>query len=160
VWAFSLKDQRSYAWLHGSGDEFQGQLAPRTKDPWWMAYVSNESGQRQVYLESFTLDGHRRGRVLVSLAGGIEPRWRGDGRELYYVATDGKMMVVDVRADFAIGPPRELFTMPSFADGSIYLPHRYDVTRDGQRFVIATRSGEPRTAPLSVIVNWQQQLGR
>ena len=70
------------------------------------------------------------------------------------------MMVVDVRADFGIGVSRELFTTPSLADGSIYLPHRYDITRDGQRFVIATRAGEQRSAPLSVIVNWQQELGR
>ncbi|HEV2201008.1 MAG TPA: protein kinase [Bryobacteraceae bacterium] len=158
LWVLSLQDKKTHAWLRSNANESQGQLAPGSANPWWMSYLSDESGRGEVYLESFTLEGRRAGRVQVSTAGGSDPRWRGDGRELYYTSADGKVMAVEIRPDFTAGPPKELFTPPPLAARTIYVPHRFGVTRDGRRFVIATRPADQQIAPLSVIVNWQGQL--
>lgn len=160
LWALSLPDKKAHAWLQSPAFESQGQLAPRTANPWWLAYRSDESGREEVYLESFTLEGRRAGRVQISTTGGRDPRWRGDGRELYYISADEKLMAVETRADFTVGSTKELFTLPPLPRGSIYLAHRFSVTRDGRRFIIATVPAHQNVAPLSVIVNWQEQLRR
>ena len=87
-------------------NENQGQFSPNGR---WVAYVSNQSGQSEVYVRGFATDfssgsASSGGSVLVSRGGGTAPRWRGDGRELFYLAPDGKMMAVDVMA--RTGVPR------------------------------------------------------
>jgi serine/threonine protein kinase len=158
LWALSLPDKKPHVWLQGPASEAQGQLAPGAAKPWWMAYTSNESGRAEVYLESFTLDGRRAGRVQISTTGGGDPRWRGDGRELYYASADEKLMAVEIRPGFAPGSAKELFALPRLAQSSIYRPHRFSVTRDGKRFLIATTPANQPIAPLSVVVNWQEEL--
>ena len=83
IYALTLPEKKSYPWVKGAASQYQGQLVPGATGPWWMAYVSNESGQPEVYLERFTLEGRRSGRARVSVDGGESPRWRADGRELY-----------------------------------------------------------------------------
>ena len=122
----------------------------------WLAYVSDESGTREVYVQRFDPDRPASGRWQVSASGGAEPRWRGDGGELYYLSLDGKMMAVAVEArggHFEAATPQPLFE--TAAESSSNIIWDYDVTRDGQRFIIAepVTGGEPR--PLTVLLNWQ-----
>ena len=99
-----------------------------------MAYVSNQSGANEVYVRGFATDfssgsASAGGATLISRGGGSAPRWRRDGRELFYLAPNGRMMAVDVKAGqvFDVGTPTALFQTPS---GAIV----GDVTPDGKRF--------------------------
>jgi len=94
-----------------------------------------------------------KGKWPVSPNGGVQPRWRKDGRELFYVAPDGKLMSVDVKdgGDFSVGPPRTLFTMPFLPFGTSGPPlngFSYDVTSDGQRFVVIVPASSSGFSPL------------
>jgi eukaryotic-like serine/threonine-protein kinase len=135
--------------------EEQGRFSPNGQ---WIAYVSNESGVSEVYVREFARDfssgsASMRGRVLVSRGGGTAPRWRGDGREILYLAPNGKMMAVQVKADqdFQAGTPTQLFqTPPSTIVG--------DVTADGKRFLLVTPVGPSASVPLTVVLNWTAGL--
>jgi eukaryotic-like serine/threonine-protein kinase len=99
------------------------------------------------------------GKRLVSTAGGNWPRWRGDGRELFYLSPDNQLMAASVNATgtaFEVGEVRSLFqTRPPVGK----LGYAYDVTRDGQRFVINSYRDESGSAePITVVVNWLQDL--
>jgi len=136
--------------LHGEFNESQGQFSP---DGRWMAYVSDESGAQQVYVQSFpTLGGQRQ----VSTEGGTQPRWRSGGKELFYVAPDRKLMAVTVRtgATFDADAPRALFQT---ALDVTALRQDYSVSGDGQRFLLNTPLdvGSP---PMTVVLNWPALL--
>ncbi len=94
----------------------------------------------------------------VSIAGGIQPAWRPDGKEIFYIAADGKMMSVSVDsgpASLKLGVPKPLFqTRPEFD----VLPRQYDVSVDGKRFVMAQPLEESASVPITVIVNWPALL--
>ncbi|MBI4908189.1 MAG: serine/threonine-protein kinase [Acidobacteria bacterium] len=154
LWGMSLSNKKAHEWVKGT----QGQVAPGAANPWWMAYTSDESGGNEIFLESFTLEGRRAGRARISVNGGSDPRWRADGRELYYISSDGKLTAVSVGPGFIPTTPKEMFAMPGLPAGSIFRSHRYAVTRDAQRFLIATYAQGKQTEPLSVVVNWQQEL--
>ena len=100
----------------------------------WIAYSSDESGRYEVYVESFP---ERGGKRQISTTGGSGPRWRGDGKELYYQATDGKLMAAPVTdsANLAVGEPVALF---EFRPNSSQNAPFYSVSRDGQRFLLST----------------------
>jgi Tol biopolymer transport system component len=121
----------------------QGRFSP---DGQWIAYTSNQSGRDEVYVQPFpdsSID-----RVKVSQAGGTQPRWRRDGKELFYISTVGsKVMAVDVTPQprFRAGIPRSLFTAALLGAGNPAITintHRYDVTADGQRFLLPAASAE------------------
>ncbi|HEV8416637.1 MAG TPA: protein kinase [Bryobacteraceae bacterium] len=143
--------------LHSEFNEFQGQLSPDSR---WMAYTSDVSGQREVYVQPFpSADNESR----ISTAGGVQPRWRGDGKELFYVTPDGKLMVVTMtvtpspKPSLKAGAPAALFD--AHLSGQTQMFFNYDVTADGKRFLVATNpsaaaSGGPSTPPLTVRVNW------
>ena len=128
-------------------NEEQGAFSP---DGRWIAYVSNESGTNEVYVTAFPKDfgnGSAGGgrRVLVSKGGGTSPRWRPDGRELFYLASDGRLMAIDVPAGEDLRPatPTPLFqTPPNAIIGG--------VAADGKRFVVV-QSG---VSPFTVVMNW------
>jgi Tol biopolymer transport system component len=130
--------------------ESQGYFSP---DGQWVAYVSNETGRSEVYVRRFTNDFHRGsaeegGGVLISQGGGNSPRWRGDGRELFYLAPNDRMMAVDVNvsgADFRHQPPHTLFQVPP---GIVV----GDASADGKRFLLAQRGASPFT----VVLNWMR----
>ena len=118
--------------------ETRGQFYPVT-DPagrYWIAYASNETGQSEIYVESYPRGAPR---VTVSTSGGMQPRWRRDGRELLYLSLDRKLMAVDVTTgkQLEFGVPKVLFqTRMSTGSTDISRVLRYDVTRDGKRFLI------------------------
>jgi eukaryotic-like serine/threonine-protein kinase len=135
--------------------EQDGRFSP---DGRWVAYTSDQSGAMEVYVRAFSPDfsggsASTGGSVLVSRGGGGAPRWRGDGRELFYLAPDGKMMAVEVTAspEFRGGTPAPLFQTPS---GTIV----GDVTSDGKRFLLVTPVGPSASAPFTVVLNWTAAL--
>jgi serine/threonine protein kinase/dipeptidyl aminopeptidase/acylaminoacyl peptidase len=121
----------------------------------WIAYGSLESGTSQVYVVSFPDGGLKR---QISNSGGVRPRWRQDGKELYYLALDGKLMAVDITLGTEVhsGTPHVLFDtrMTVFADWS----RQYAVTPDGQRFLILKSVGEEAPKPITVVLNWTSLL--
>ena len=150
-----LNGARSGTFLQTTFNEEQGRFSP---DGHWVAYVSNESGVGEVYVRGFTMDDSSgqasvSGSVLVSRGGGRAPRWRGDGRELFYLAPDGKMMAVDVTAapEFKAGTPTSLFQTPPGADVG-------DVAADGKRFLLVTPVGPSASVPFTVVLNWTAAL--
>jgi Tol biopolymer transport system component len=120
-----------------------------------LAYASDESGTPEVYVTS--LDGTGQARRL-SRAGGFHPRWRGDGRELFYLQPDGALMAVDPAAEPP--QPRQLFRIDGVSAADAYSPPReryayYDVTRDGQRFLVRLPEGAAdRSDDLRVWIDW------
>ena len=122
----------------------------------WIAYTSNESGDYEIYVRSFPDTG---GKWQVSSKGGTEPRWRRNGKELFYVSADRKLMAVDVKtgATFEAGTPHALFDLHS---GWEAFTSNYAVTKDGQRFLLPISVEVGNTAPLAVVLNWTALLKR
>jgi Tol biopolymer transport system component/tRNA A-37 threonylcarbamoyl transferase component Bud32 len=152
-------DRKPTVFLHTEFREIQGQLSP--PDSRWMAYTSNVSGQREVYVRAFPAgDNEQR----ISIAGGEQPRWKGDGKELFYLAADGKIMSVAVKASAGPKPSFEAGTPLALFDGHLVGTNityfNYDVTADGKRFLVdttgsvANASNSSAVPPLTVLVNW------
>jgi serine/threonine protein kinase len=134
--------------------EIQATFSP---DDRWIAYASNETGRWEVFVEPFPASGPR---AQVSVEGGSQPVWRRDGRELFFLAPGGKMMSVSVSPGptFVRGSPQALFDTPMRPTYAPY-PVNYDVTSDGQRFLIV--GVRPDTAPtISLVVNWSAATKR
>jgi len=132
----------------------QGQFSPNGR---WVAYRSTESGRPEVYVQGFSLDPSQpRGKWQVSVAGGEIPRWRRDGKELYY-EFNSSYFAVDVKSDgasFEAGIPRLLFDAPTiFSNTGGAQP--YVVTHDGQRFLVLTPLEKSSSSPIEVMVNWR-----
>ena len=127
-----------------------GQFSPDGK---WIAFASNETGRTEIQVTPFPGPGSS---WKVSTAGGTEPRWRRDGKELYYLAPDGKLMVVGVNT----GPPFEadvakaLFQVRRRERVSASDQYGYDVSADGQRFLVSAEIGEETAPPLTLVTNW------
>jgi Tol biopolymer transport system component len=138
--------------LQTKSNEIEGVVS---SDGRWLAYASDESGHFEVYVQPF-LPGNSKasgGKWQISLGGGRDPHWRGDGRELFYIAADRKMMAVPVQASadsFSPGTPKSLFEARIFV-GTL---SRYAVSANGQRFLMALDPEASTTAPVHVIVNW------
>jgi eukaryotic-like serine/threonine-protein kinase len=157
IWVLPLSgDKKPQPILRTPFSEQHGRLSPDSK---WIAYISDESGRPEVYVQSFPPSG---GKWQLSTNGGFTPRWRGDGRELYYLTLDRKIMAVDVRPTqlaFEVQQARPLFVAPvdvvSAAAGN-----RFDVTADGQRFLINAPVENSTSASLGtvVVVNWAAGL--
>ena len=123
----------------------------------WAAYSSNEAGSWEVYVSPFPTANSK---WQVSREGGQEPRWRRDGKELFYLSGDGKLMAVPVKtgSNFEAGPATALFQTRARQPISAFEVFSYDVTADGQKSLINARSDEP--APLSVLLNWASEMER
>jgi eukaryotic-like serine/threonine-protein kinase len=137
-------------------DETEGQFSPDGK---WVAFVSNESGHPEVYVQSFP---DARARTQISTAGGTQVRWSAGGNEIFYVAPDGKMMAVSMTlggASPGVKPPTPLF-QTHLATGINVLGNKpqYAVARDG-RFLLNTLVESP-SAPIVVSVNWIKKLAK
>ena len=129
-------------------DEMHARFSPDGK---WIAYSSDESGMPQIYVRSFP--GAER-KIQVSRNGGIQPHWRGDGKEIFFLGGDSKMMAAPVKSlsPFEPGEPVALFqTANAFNSGQ----RTFDVSRDEQRFILNTPRTAATQAPLTVIQNWQ-----
>jgi eukaryotic-like serine/threonine-protein kinase len=135
------------------------QNAQFSSDGRWMAYASNETGSWEIYVSPFP---SANGKWQVSSGGGQEPRWRQDGKELFYVSADGKMMAVAVTtaASFKADSPVALFQTHRRQPVSAQDVFSYDVSSDGQKFLILTKVDEANAAPLSIHLNWASEMER
>jgi hypothetical protein len=133
----------------------QGQLSPNGR---WLAYRSFESGRSEIYVQGFTPDSAQpRGKWQVSTAGGDLPRWRRDGKELFY-HYGSTFFAVDVKTDgtsFEAGIPRPLFDAATVGTTGVGGSAPFVVTRDGQRFLVLAPAEKEASAPLEVVVNWR-----
>jgi serine/threonine protein kinase/Tol biopolymer transport system component len=149
IWVLRLADRKAQPFLRTPAEEGGPRFSP---DGRWLAYASNESGRREVYVQPYPGPG---GKWLISSEGGREPMWNQNGRELFY-RNGNKMMAVDVTTQpaFSAGKPRMLFegryqpATPSYP--------QYDVSADGQRFLMLKPVEQEQTAPaqISVVLNW------
>ncbi|HKE25456.1 MAG TPA: protein kinase [Bryobacteraceae bacterium] len=122
-------------------------------DEKWLAYDSDESGQWEVYVVAFP---HGDGKWQVSKGGGQQPRWRGDGKELFFVGTGNRLMAAEVRDK---GASLEIDHAQALPIHPVPSPFRtYDVTRDGKRFIVITGSGGPGARDIGIISNWPALL--
>ncbi|MFZ0276077.1 MAG: protein kinase [Candidatus Sulfotelmatobacter sp.] len=153
LWYVTVSDFKATEFLKASSTLRTGRFSPDGK---WVAYASSESGKWEIYVTSFP-EGH--GKWQVSNAGGTEPRWRGDGKELFYLSPDNKLMSVPVNtgANFDAGTPAALFQAYPREFVATSEQFFYDVTRDGQKFLINTQFKSAKT-PISVVLNWSSTL--
>jgi Tol biopolymer transport system component len=152
LWLLPLEGERKpRLFLQTQFDEYQATISP---DGRWVAYSSNESGKYEVYVATFP---QLERKWQVSVAGGSDPQWRRDGKELFFVADDKKLMAVEVKPGsgaFEMGVPKLLFETTFLNSGR----NRYVVTRDGQRFLVITRLEDTAAAPINVVVNWLAEV--
>jgi serine/threonine protein kinase len=154
LWALSLAgDRKSFPVVQTPFNENWGQFSPDGK---WVAFQSNASGRVEVYLQSFPGPG---AMIPVSTTGGAQARWRPDGKELFYINLDGRLMAVSIRiaasGDVEPGVPVPLFA--THIGGAVLgsLRQNYMVSPDGQRFLMNTRVGVGSTSPITLIMNWK-----
>jgi len=154
LWALPLDTRKPVPAVPAEFNEDQGSLSPDSR---WIAYTSDESGAREIYLQRFPNSGRK---LRVSVAGGREPQWRSDGKELFFVASDATLMAAPIRGDETpeVGTPSALFNLgpqqgTAFVQGGGMVSH-YDVARDGQRFLVERLMDTGSRSALTVLVNW------
>jgi Tol biopolymer transport system component/predicted Ser/Thr protein kinase len=140
---------RPFPILHTQANENYGQFSP---DGHWIAYASDESGRYEVYLAPFPGPG---GRRQVSPAGGEQPRWRADGKEIFYVAADQRLMAAEVALKGGGIETGEVH--PLFGPLSTGILNQYDVSADGQR-ILAITPRQNASEPLTIVQNWPAEL--
>jgi Tol biopolymer transport system component len=135
--------------------ELFGRISP---DGRWIAYSSDEDATTKVYIQAFPHAGRK---ILVSPNGGTWPVWRRDGKELFYVSLDSKLMAVSISGGSTLQPgiPQPLFDV-RFRGNGIGFPSQYDVTPDGKRFLVnmAVAASESEVSPIHVVLNWPELL--
>jgi len=150
LWVMPLSGERKpQPLLQSPFSQSQARFSP---DGRRIAYVSNESGRSEIYLEPFPVPT---GKMRISTQGGAEPVWRRDGKELFYLAPDRRLMAVSMMAEpsrFEVGRPQPLFQIPHEQVSSTR--HHYDVAADGQRFLLATIAEEGFSPTITVVLNW------
>jgi Tol biopolymer transport system component len=154
LWALPLVgEKKPFLAINSPFQEMIGEFSP---DGHWLAYQTNESGQFEVFVQSFP---EATTRTMISANGGSQPRWRGDGKELFFVALDNRLMAAPIAVNanrmLEPGPPVALFRtrMPG---GAVPSPQKqqYAVSPDGQRFLVNTMVGDTASASVSLILNW------
>jgi len=156
IWVLNMKDRKARPFLHSSAIVSGSSFSP---DGHWLAYVSGESGRFEIYVQSYPGPG---GKYQVSTEGGTEPVWNRNGRELFYRSGD-KMMAVGIatQPNFAAGTPRMLFR-GTYTPSPAGFPN-YDVSADGQRFLMvkpAEQSSSSSLTQIVVVQNWFEELKR
>jgi len=162
MWTVSLdREHKAAPRVHTALAELSGQVSPNGR---WLAYQSDETGSQEIYIQLATAAP---GKWAVSTGGGQAPRWRGDSRELFYLGA-GKILVVEIgiRGETLVpGVPKALFDyrgVPNVAHGSYFTS--YDVTSDGQRFLVSRRESEGdadrSAAPIVIVLNWRNRIGK
>ena len=149
LWFLTMPELRATEFLKAGSTLKSGRFSPDGK---WVAYASNESGRWEIYVTSFP-EAH--GKWQVSNAGGDQPKWRSDGKELFYISPDSRIIAVPVKtgANFDAGTPTVLFQAnprEMIATSELFF---YDVSNDGQKFLINTQLKTAMT-PMSVVRNW------
>ena len=161
IWGLSMADRKTRPIVQTAANEMSPEFSP---DGNWLAYVSNESGRNEVYAQPYPGPGERH---LISNNGGEQPAWGADGRELFYVQRESgsrlqKLLAVRISTapEFEAGVPHTVF---EHADLAIAWGRSYDVSPDGQRFLIALTKDRPADlAPTQMIFvqNWFDELKR
>jgi len=154
VWIVPMDGKSNpFVFLQTPYDEDNATFSP---DVHWIAYESDESGDKQVYVQPFPPTG---AKYQISRNGGTRPRWRADGREIFFVASDGSMMAAKVN----IERPYETETPVRLFDSGIATrtarARMYAVTADGNRFLLAVPRQRATPTPITVIVNWLAASG-
>jgi Tol biopolymer transport system component len=145
------------AYLTSEFNEGSGRLSP---DGQRIAYVSDETGRDEVYVQRFPEGG---GKIQISTEGGARPHWRPQGHELLYVSADATLMAVDVKlgAAFEAGVPHPLFQvhLRDWTNRIDYVnsTDNYAVSADGQR-ILVNAAADQKQASITMILNWQQEL--
>ena len=153
VWVLPMKgEKKPIPFLVTEFNEHEARFSP---DGHWVAYTSDESGQDQVYVRSFSMNSagtavEAGGKWPISDGVGFDPHWRGDGRELYYQSLDGRLHAVEIATSpvFRAGKPRPL---------GVSTQRAWDVTADGKRFLTLVAKSGPHL-PSTVVLNWQAGL--
>ena len=154
IWALPLDgDRKPFPVVETTFNESNGQFSPDGK---WIAFQSDESGSVEIYVQPFPGPAPR---IRISSGGGVQARWRQDGKELFYLAPDDRLMAVRIRLDAAgvdVGTAMPLFApnlrSNNVPPGAHYARH-YMVSRDGQRFLVNTL--KEVTLPITVVLNWK-----
>jgi eukaryotic-like serine/threonine-protein kinase len=150
VWVLPLfGDRKPFPVAQTAFIETSAMFSP---DGRWIAYMSNEAGAPNVYVQPFPPEGKR---YQASTDGGAQPFWRSDGKELFFLKPDGTMMAAPINGTsrFDVGVPKSLF--PAVHPSALTTVNlQYGVMRDGQRFLVNVRPQESSVVPLTVIVNW------
>jgi Tol biopolymer transport system component len=153
LWIYSLEQKKAEPWLESSYTEKQGRFSP---DQRWIAYASNESGRAEVYVRGFMPAG---GKWRVSSEGGNSPVWRADGKELFFLSADSKVMSVALRpgATFDGAAATPLFKIPGdmLDVGSVT---QYDVSPDGQSFLMNLDTPAEGQRLITLVTNWTSLL--
>lgn len=152
IWVLPVEGAGKYtpmSFLQSQANERSGVFSPDSR---WMAYVSDESGQSEVYVQRFSLPGSSSPGgpgVLISRSGGASPHWRADGKEIFYRSADGTLMSVPLTTDPALRPgvPKRMFAIDRL----------WEVTGDGNRFLVSVPV-EQGMSPFTVVLNWQSEL--
>lgn len=142
------REKKMQTFVQTAYNEEDGRFSP---DGRWIAYSSNETGQTEVYIRPYPGPGTP---IKISPTGGAAPCWRHDGRELFYVSNDNKMMSIDIRSTASSlegGTVRELFPRTPIMEA-------YDAFPDGKRFLINRVIEPTQTDPVTIVVNWTQKL--
>jgi len=148
-------DRKPFPYLNSDFDERHGRFSP---DGRLVAYSSNETGRDEVYVQSFPKSGVK---FQISAGGGIEPQWRKDGTELFYIAEDRALTAVTVKLAASgpgllqVGQSKRLFPVPV---DTFIVGRSYEVSNDGQRFLMRTLADGAAAPPLTVVLNWQTRL--
>ncbi|HKN60978.1 MAG TPA: protein kinase [Candidatus Acidoferrales bacterium] len=152
IWALPLfGDRKPFAAVQGHTDVSAPDLSPNEK---WLAYVSSESGRNEVYVVPFN---HSGGKSQISQGGGDLPRWRADGKELFFLSQDNKMTSVEIKESpngLETGTVRALFQTHAIPIAS----WSYDVSEDGKRFLVISEDPQQKPAPVTLITNWTALL--
>ena len=152
LWLLSMADRKLTKQLNSP---FAGMHANFSPDSKLVAYASNESGARmEVYVQTLPVSDRK---WKVSSLGGYEPRWRPDGREIYYLSEDRKLMAVSIGPGPSFGVPQPLFQTKIAAGMNAFRTH-YVPSNDGKRFLINTPTGDPSPIPITVVLNWTTGL--
>ena len=154
IWAVPIDGTRTpFPVVKTAGVAASAEFSP---DGSWIAFQSNESGSFEIYAQPFPSGD----KVQITTAGGVQPRWRPDSKELFYLGPDNRLMAVSV--DFAtggkapgIGVPVHLFTKRWSSIPQAENIRSYAVSRDGKRFLVDVLS--ETTTPVTVILNWQPE---
>jgi hypothetical protein len=149
VWVLPLDgSEKPFPFLHGEFHEVNAQFSP---DGRWIAYASDESGRSEIYVTPFMGSS---GKRQISTGGGRMPKWRRN--EIFYLALDNKLMVSEVNVKgetIEVGATRPLFEIRPGGLGNVY-----DVTTDGQRFLVNTAVEQQITSPITLVLNWTADL--
>src|SRR5262249_12638027 len=151
LWLLPLfGNQSPRPFLRTDNNELGAQISP---DGRWVAYTSDESGKWEVYVSSFPA---ATGKWQISSTGGTQPRWRHDGREIFYLAANRKLISVEIKegANFELGESKVMFETRCRYTGNV----AYDVAPDGKKFLLNSIVSEENASPLTVVVNWPSEM--